>query len=356
MNRFLALLTTVVSAAALSLSAGSPAHAAVEAPAQGYGFAQGAAQIQMSAADLNRELDAVSKTGGEWLRVMIDWATIERTRGTYDWTIPDRVIGSARAHNLKVLSLVLTTPSWARRGGALGGVYAPPADPATIGPFYRALINRYPDVTRHEVWNEPNLQAFWGMYKPNAAEYTALLKASYTAIKAAQPSSTVVAGGLSPDAGAANFVKGMYAAGAKNYFDAAAMHPYVFPRGVDSTPNGWSELTDIRAVMVANGDSGATIWLTEMGAATINPTGDTGSSSGSLGSIGFGADQMVTQQEQAAEIVDVLRAAARSGYCGPAFIYSVRDYGTAANNREDNFGALLTHDWKPKFTASVLAE
>ncbi|GEE00912.1 hypothetical protein nbrc107696_13580 [Gordonia spumicola] len=356
MKRMLAILAAVATAAALCVAIGSPARAAVEAPADGYGFAQGAAQIQMSAADLNRELDAVSATKGEWLRVMIDWASIERTKGVYDWTIPDRVIGAARSHHLKVLSLVLTTPSWARRGGALGGMYAPPADPAAIGPFYRALIGRYPDVTRHEVWNEPNLQAFWGMYQPNAAEYTALLKASYTAIKAVQPSGTVVAGGLSPDAGAANFVKGMYAAGAKGFFDAAAMHPYVFPKGIDVTPNGWSELKDIRSVMVASGDADKKIWLTEMGAATINPTGDTGSSSGSLGSIGFGADQMVTQQEQAAEIVDVLRAAARSGYCGPAFIYSVRDYGTAANNREDNFGALLTHDWKPKYTASVLAE
>ncbi|GAB25919.1 hypothetical protein GOPIP_088_00290 [Gordonia polyisoprenivorans NBRC 16320 = JCM 10675] len=61
------------------------------------------------------------------------------------------------------------------------------------------------------------------------------------------------------------------------------------------------------------------------------------------------------EQQQATQIVDVLRAAADARYCGPAFIYSVRDWGTSATNREDNFGALLTHDWKPKITASILA-
>ncbi|WP_353507205.1 hypothetical protein [Gordonia sp. ABSL1-1] len=142
----------------------------------------------------------------------------------------------------------------------------------------------------------------------------------------------------------------MYAAGAKGHFDAAGMHPYVFPKGIASTPNGWTETQQIRAVMVANGDSAKTIWLTEMGAPTIPSSGGSGTSS-----LGFGAGEMVTQQQQATQIVDVLGAAARSGYCGPAFIYSVRDSGTAANNREDNFGALLTHDWQPKVAASVLA-
>lgn len=331
------------------------ARADVVAPAAGYGFSQGAAQLFLSEVDLNRELDAVSETGGEWLRVMVDWSSVEKTKDTYDWTITDRVIGAARSHGLKVLSIVSTTPTWARRGGALGATYAPPSNPATLGEFMRAFIHRYPDVTHHEIWNEPNLPIFWGALA-NPAEYTALLKGAYTAIKEVQPSSTVVAAGLSPGAGAVDFITRMYTAGAKGYFDATAMHPYVFSKGIDSTPNGWTETQQIRSVMVANGDAAKKIWLTEMGAPTYpdvdnSPAG----SSGGGGLPGFGAGDMVSQQEQADQIVDVLGAAARSGYCGPAFIYSVRDWGTSANNREDNFGALLTNDWQPKLAASVLA-
>ncbi|KNA93352.1 cellulase family glycosylhydrolase [Gordonia sp. w5E2] len=334
----------------------SAARADVIAPAAGYGFAQGAPQLTMSAADLNRELDAVSKTRGEWLRVLINWSEIESTKGTYNWAVTDRVIKAARAHKLKVLSLVLSTPAWARRGGALAGMYAPPSNPASIAPFLKAFIKRYPDVTRHEIWNEPNLPAFWGLYPANPTEYTALLKASYTAIKAVQPSSTVVAAGMSPGAGAVDFVTKMYAAGAKNYFNATAMHAYVFPKGINSKPNGWSETQQVRSVMTSNGDAGKKIWLTEMGAPTRPAAGTSGSSDFGLGSLGFGATDMVTQQEQATQIVDVLRAAGQSGYCGPAFLYSVRDQGTSSNNREDNFGALLTNDWQPKITATVLAK
>lgn len=352
--------TVVVASVAMFLASilvgPARARADVVAPAGGYGFSQGAAQLFLSAADLNRELEAVAETKGEWLRVMVDWSSIEKTKGTYDWTIPDRVIEAAHAHHLKVLSIVLSTPTWARRGGSLGAPYAPPSDPATLGAFMGAFIERYPDVTHHEIWNEPNLLTFWGALA-NPAEYTALLKGAYTAIKKVQPSSTVVAAGLSPGAGAVDFIKGMYAAGAKVYFDAAAMHPYVFPSGIDATPNGWTETQQIRSVMESNGDAAKKIWLTEMGAPT-NP-GTVSSSAVSLGIgglFGLGASAMVSQQEQADQIVDVLGAAALSGYCGPAFIYSVRDWGTSANNREDNFGALLTNDWKPKVAASVLTK
>ena len=63
----------------------------------------------------------------------------------------------------------------------------------------------------------------------------ALLQAAYPAIKLVQPDSTVLAAGLSPAVGVdapPNFVNDMYIAGAKGYFDAIAMHPYVYPGGI----------------------------------------------------------------------------------------------------------------------------
>lgn len=68
-----------------------------------------------------------------------------------------------------------------------------------------------------------------------AERYTELLKVAYPAIKAVQPTGTVIAAGLSPafehDAPPI-FVNAMYAGGAKGSFDAMAMHPYVFPGGL----------------------------------------------------------------------------------------------------------------------------
>jgi len=45
-----------------------------------------------------------------------------------------------------------------------------------------------------------------------------------------------------------------------------------------------------------------------------------------------------------------------AGWAGPAFVDGIRDLDTAnRGNREANFGALLTTDFQPKYTASVLA-
>jgi hypothetical protein len=64
----------------------------------------------------------------------------------------------------------------------------------------------------------------------------------------------------------------------------------------------------------------------------------------------------LNQEEQATQILEVLAAAAKTPYIGPAFIYSIRDLDTnRRRSRENNLGALLTSDWQPKFTASVLA-
>jgi hypothetical protein len=63
----------------------------------------------------------------------------------------------------------------------------------------------------------------------------------------------------------------MYAAGAKGYFDALALHPYTRGQapGVTVAGEGWFSfplaITQMKQRMVANGDTTKTIWITEMG-------------------------------------------------------------------------------------------
>ncbi len=132
----------------------------------------------------------------------------------------------------------------------------------------------------------------------------------------------------------------MYLNGAKGYFDAVGMHPYVFPGGLQADPaNGWSDLARAHDVMTLNGDGDKKVWMTEFGAPTSDPDAEG-----------------VSQQDQAKQILDVLAGVAAAGWGGPAFVYSIRDVDTAnRGDREDNFGALLTSDWQPKYTAGVLA-
>jgi hypothetical protein len=311
-------------------------------PADGYGFSVGAPQIWMSADDANRELDAAAQTNARWMRVHIDWHAIEKVRGQFDWDYVDRWIDGARARGMRVLGLITNTPEWAKAPDA--ALYAPPIDPADYATFAATVVKRYRDrVTDWEIWNEPNLPRFLGFADRRAAVYVGLLKAAYPAIKAVQPNSTVVSAGLSPAVGVdgpANFLNDMYLNGAKGSFDAVAMHPYVFPGGLEADPdNAWSDLAHAHDVMTLNGDGDKKVWMTEFGAPTSDPSAEG-----------------VSQQEQAKQILDVLAGVAASGWGGPAFIYSIRDIDSAQrDNREDNFGALLTSDWQPKYTASVLA-
>lgn len=323
----------------------SPAQASVIAPADGYGFAQGAAWVTGSTADTNRELDAVAKTGASWVRVPMDWSQIEPTRGQFNWGVVDNLVNSAGARNLRILGLIGYTPVWARVEGAqLLFPTSPPRRPSDFAAFVTTAAKRYGDrVSAWEIWNEPNLPLFFGFVDNKGARYAEILKAVYPAIKAVQPNSTVVAAGLSRLPGSdspPSFLQQLYDAGAGGSFDAAAAHPYVFAAGLAADPeNGWSDVGRMHDVMAAHGDGGKKIWMTELGA----PTGNSPDS--------------VSPEEQAKQITDVLAVAAQSGYSGPAFIYSVRDVNSAdPDNRESNFGALLTSDWQPKYTADVLAK
>ena len=130
----------------------------------------------------------------------------------------------------------------------------------------------------------------------------------------------------------------MYDAGAGPFFDAANAHPYVFPGGLAAdSKNGWSDVGRMRDVMVAHGDAGKKIWMTEIGAPTS--TGTDG----------------VSPQEQAKQITDVMAAAAARGSAAGVHLQNPRHQQRRRCKRERNFGALMTSDWQPKYTAGVLA-
>jgi polysaccharide biosynthesis protein PslG len=333
------LLMTVVLAAAGCRETPQP----VVAPDGGYGFAVGAPQVWMTPEDANRELDAVAETGAQWLRVHIDWHFIEPVRGQFNWSYADRWINGARDRGLKILGLIVNTPDWARAPDA--PLYAPAENLGDFGDFVTAVVKRYQKrITDWEIWNEPNLPRFMGFVDVRPRRYVDLLKTAYPAVKAIQPHGNVIAAGLSPALGVdapPNFVNDMYIAGAKGFFDALAMHPYVYPGGIAADPsNSWSDVARVHDVMTVHGDGDKKIWMTELGAPTSTTT-----------------DEGVSPKEQAKQIVDVLAGLKGAGYSGPGFIYSIRDTDTSnQDDVQDNFGALLTSDWQPKYSAAVLAK
>ena len=149
----------------------------------------------------------------------------------------------------------------------------PPRDPEAYGNFVATVVRRFGKdgtfwqqnrglrklpIQSWQVWNEPNIRSWWAT-GPDAAEYAKLLRASADAIRKVDPQAEVVAAGL-PDSRlgmpAAQFLAGLYRAGARDAFDVAAVHPYArTPREI---------LAKVRKLRAAMKDD-APIWVTEFG-------------------------------------------------------------------------------------------
>ncbi|MCV7256096.1 cellulase family glycosylhydrolase [Mycobacterium hackensackense] len=286
-------------------------------------------------------LDAMQALGVNTVRVGVFWGGIELAPGVYNWSALDSLINAAADRNMGVLAAVTTTPPWAATPGS-APYYTPPANPQTFGNFTGVLASRYAGkISAYEVWNEPNA-AFFYSPKPDPASYTELLKAAYPKIKAADPNATVIGGVVGSGVtigdttmNPVDFVEGMYAAGAEGSFDALSFHPYQyttkFSEGADLANSPINQLTDIRNLMVANGDASKQIWSSEYGLPT----------------------NVVGEQQQADYIQDMVTDWRTLPYAGPAFIYTLRDTNTGSTNDEDNFGVYRT-DWTPKAAVAVI--
>lgn len=290
--------------------------------------------------ELASRLAELRNLGVTDLRIAVPWVYIEPAAGTYDWSKMDALVAKASEMGFTLTGSVTATPTWA--GLPLAG--AP--NPLTYAKFAGTVASRYgSQIAAYEVWNEPNGVIFYAPVDP--VGYAEMLKAAYTAIKAANPDATVLAGAL----GATGTVSGitlspqqflaqMYDAGAAGYFDALSYHPYhytlPFSAGVGTANSPVEQVKALYDLMVANGDGDKQIWATEYGTATTP---------------GWG----VTQSEQAAMLRDFLTAWSKLPYTGPAFVYSSQDAQTGILNHEYNFG-LFTSDGKPKPAAQVLAE
>ncbi|MDQ4070537.1 MAG: beta-galactosidase, partial [Actinomycetota bacterium] len=294
-----------------------------------------------SDADLRRDLDEMVAVGAQWIRLDLNWSSIEPTRGNFSWSNTDRVLEAVASRGVKVVAILHTVPAWARAPGTDNQFY-PPLDAADFANYAGRTVDRYSNrIKVWEVGNEPNTRRFW-QPQPDAAAYTALLKLTYTAIKTADPGATVLSAGLSPATDAvdgskispATFLRRIYENGGQGSFDVVAIHPYSFPaRPIDPATVNWNtfhRMPLLYDLMLRNGDGDKKLWITEFGAITGTAAG------------------AVSETEHAAIITDAFHAMAQLPFVGgPMFIYAIRDAGTEPAEVEDNFG-LLRRDFSAK--------
>ena len=288
--------------------------------------------------------------GVDSVRIEADWHWISGSEpGTYDWSQLDPEVDSIVAAGMSIDLLIDGTAPWAAVPGESGTDFAQPADPAQFGQFAAAVAQRYAPqgVQDYEIWNEPNSTDFF-QPAPDPAVYVQMLEASYSDIKAVDPSAFVISGGLAPEAtdsegdiNEVTFLQDMYADGAAGYFDALGDHPYSYPALPDTYESwsGWSAMdatpTSLESVLAANGDADTPIWITEVGAPTGGPD--------SVGTAG-----------QAEDLTQAIDDAKASSWIGALYIYTYEDSGGDASTDLDWFG-LLNADGSPKAAWSAVA-
>jgi hypothetical protein len=248
----------------------------------------------------------------------------------------DRLVSDAAASGIRVIMMVESTPCWASSAPAsLLGKCRPgnpnkasawaPSNPSTYATFVAYLAQRYgTSLAAIEIWNEPdqiNEAYFAGPNK--AVRYAALLRAAYPAIKQANPNVPVIAGSLVGSNGV--FLRALYAAGIKGYYDGLAVHFYTLTLAA---------LRAFREVQLANGDT-APLWLDEFGWSSCWPRYRTQQE-----------QACVTPQVQATNITNIFRSLARTPYVAADLLYKLQD------SRNEDFGVLNEHGArKPTYAA-----
>ena len=290
--------------------------------------------------EADRSVAAAHALHAKLVRVGVAWSALQpHGPGQIDSrsvAFLDRLVSDASADGIKVIMTVDSTPCWAssapaslpRRCGSSGQGKAnawPPKNPAGYGAIVGYLARRYGTrLAAIEIWNEPdqaNQLYLAGPEKPQ--RYAALLRAAYPAIKQANPRVAVLAGSLVGSDGV--FLKALYAAGIKGYYDGLSVHFYNLVL---------ASLRAIHETQLANGDS-TPLWLDEFGWSSCWPRRRIEQEQG-----------CVTKKVQATNLTNTFRALGHTSYMAAEVVYKLQDSPGEA------FGAINEHGGhKPSFGA-----
>jgi hypothetical protein len=288
----------------------------------------------------------VAALGTHWVRMFATWPDLEPQRGVFapNWIASYEQTFRSLPAGTKVLLDVVGTPEW-ETGSS--NEHTPPANPNDYAAFVGALARQFGSrVSAYEIWNEEDSPSWW-TGAPNPAAYTQLLKATYPAIKAAEPKATVVLGGLTGND--FEFLEGVYQAGGKGSFDAVGVHtdtacnklsPYDFLRGAGNRliADSFLAYREVHAVMLANGDD-KPIWMTELSWRTTNATCAEGAWAGQTAG-------GVSEEQQATYLRQAYHCMAEDPYVQVALWFPLQDEGVVTSGLLRSNGSH-----KPSFAA-----
>jgi hypothetical protein len=259
---------TIVAALLIVLAAGA-------APAGAQFWVGVGTHFGQNRGDVDRSFQLMRDAGIVAFRDELYWSLLEKTPGVFALTgetarVATALDGALTAGFEPVLIL--------NYGNGLYGGGFPLNDAArnAFAAYARFAAARYRGKVRHyEIWNEWN----GGMGQSNptadmksAEAYLPLLRATHTAVKAADPGAIVIGGAVD---GNVAWTERLVELGGMQHMDVLSIHPYMFHAGKDGTPENLVRyLADLgRRLAAKNAGAVPPLYITETGWPTAPVTG-----------------------------------------------------------------------------------
>jgi hypothetical protein len=183
-------------------------------------------------------LSRLAEAGVSFIRNDLDWASVEKEAGVYDFVGSgfDELVDTAETLGLRILFIL-------DYGNPLYGEIRAVVDEEgrnAFASFAAAAASRYGGRGHSwEIWNEPNLEQFWSSSDggPDPELYAELVRVASAALRAADPDATIVVGalyfgfaeiieGLDLGIGGPRFLESLPATGALALADEVTLHLY----------------------------------------------------------------------------------------------------------------------------------
>ena len=253
----------------------------------------------------------------------------------------DRLIDDAAAHGIGVIAMVDGTPCWASLGAGLAAVVSacpgsaaqangswPPAEPLGLSRrSSRSLAERYGNkLTALEVWNEPD-QANETLLRRARKGRSVMRRCCGRPIRrSSRRTRRSRCSAVRWWAPTASFLRLLYKAGIKGYYDGLAVHFYTLTLGA---------IRAIREMQLANGDA-TPLWLGEFGWTDCYPRQKIQEE-----------QPCVTKGIQALNITNIFRALGSHAATSPRRLCT-----SCRTSGNDQFGVVTTRGaHKPSFSA-----